>query len=111
MTELFPQARKEPPPEPISTPGTALTIGAHLVDVEFGAGGTLARWAAAGCRVTMLVVTDGSKGRSQGTNTIAGAELDEERRARLADRVAAWAAEQGRAGGWAAAEAYQRFQP
>ena len=44
------------------TPDRALGIGAHPDDIEFGAGGTLARWAGAGCEVTMLVVTDGSKG-------------------------------------------------
>ena len=43
-------------------PASALAIGAHPDDIEFGAGGTLAKWAAAGCRVTMLIVTDGSKG-------------------------------------------------
>ncbi len=37
-------------------------MGAHPDDVEFGAGGTLAKWAAAGCEVTVLVMTDGSKG-------------------------------------------------
>ncbi len=39
-----------------------MTIGAHPDDAEFGAGATLARWAAEGCEVTILVVTDGSKG-------------------------------------------------
>ncbi|MDX2343147.1 MAG: PIG-L deacetylase family protein [Acidimicrobiia bacterium] len=48
--------------KPLATPATALAIGAHPDDIEFGAGGTLAKWAEAGCRVTMLVVTDGSKG-------------------------------------------------
>lgn len=43
-------------------PASALAIGAHPDDVEFGAGGTLARWAAAGCLVHHLVLTDGSKG-------------------------------------------------
>ncbi|MCJ7753781.1 MAG: PIG-L family deacetylase, partial [Thermoanaerobaculales bacterium] len=47
---------------PLDPPGRAQTIGAHPDDAEFGAGGTLARWAAAGCEVSMLVVTDGSKG-------------------------------------------------
>jgi LmbE family N-acetylglucosaminyl deacetylase len=47
---------------PLPTPKSALTIGAHPDDAEFGAGGTLARWIAEGCRVTMLIVTDGSKG-------------------------------------------------
>jgi len=46
----------------LPTPERALAIGAHPDDVEFGAGGTLARWAAAGCRVMHLVCTDGSKG-------------------------------------------------
>lgn len=50
------------PNSDLPTPASALTIGAHPDDAEFGAGGTLARWAAAGSRVTMLIVTDGSKG-------------------------------------------------
>ena len=43
-------------------PGRVLTIGAHPDDAEYGAGATLARWADAGTRITMVVVTDGSKG-------------------------------------------------
>jgi LmbE family N-acetylglucosaminyl deacetylase len=43
-------------------PRRALAIGAHPDDIEFGAGGTLARWAAAGTEVHLLVLTDGSKG-------------------------------------------------
>lgn len=46
----------------LPTPRRALAIGAHPDDIEFGCGGTLAGWAAAGCEVTMLVATDGSKG-------------------------------------------------
>ena len=49
-------------PVPLPTPKRALAIGAHPDDVEFGAGATLAKWADAGCEVTMLVITDGSKG-------------------------------------------------
>ncbi|MGH8990696.1 MAG: PIG-L deacetylase family protein [Acidimicrobiia bacterium] len=45
-----------PPPE------RALAIGAHPDDIDFGCGGTLAKWAAAGCEVFELVLTDGSKG-------------------------------------------------
>ena len=45
-----------------AVPRSALAIGAHPDDVEFGAGGTLAKWAAAGCVVHHLVLTDGSKG-------------------------------------------------
>ncbi|MDQ1534430.1 MAG: hypothetical protein QOF28_2191 [Actinomycetota bacterium] len=43
-------------------PERALAIGAHPDDIEFGCGATLAKWAAAGCHVTLLVLTDGSKG-------------------------------------------------
>ena len=43
-------------------PSRALAIAAHPDDIEFGAGATLAKWAAAGCEVSLLVCTDGSKG-------------------------------------------------
>lgn len=46
----------------LATPTSALAIGAHPDDVEFGCGGLLAKWAAAGCVVHHLVCTDGSKG-------------------------------------------------
>ncbi len=46
----------------LPVPERALAVGAHPDDVEFGAGATLARWAAAGCEVSLLVCTDGSKG-------------------------------------------------
>lgn len=46
----------------IAVPDVALAIGAHPDDIEFGCGGTLAKWAAAGCRIHHLVLTDGSKG-------------------------------------------------
>jgi LmbE family N-acetylglucosaminyl deacetylase len=59
-SDLYGDLRGTPPP--LDTPGRAMAIGAHPDDIEFGAGGTLARWAADGCHVTMLVVTDGSKG-------------------------------------------------
>ena len=46
----------------LAVPHSALAIGAHPDDVEFGCGATLAKWAAAGCIVHHLVCTDGSKG-------------------------------------------------
>ena len=46
----------------LPTPARALAIGAHPDDVEFGCGATLAKWAGAGCEVSLLVCTDGSKG-------------------------------------------------
>ena len=46
----------------LAVPATALAIGAHPDDIEFGAGGTLAAWARQRCHVIMAVMTDGSKG-------------------------------------------------
>lgn len=46
----------------LAVPSSALAIGAHPDDVEFGCGGLLAKWAAQGCVVHHLVCTDGSKG-------------------------------------------------
>jgi LmbE family N-acetylglucosaminyl deacetylase len=46
----------------LPTPERALAIGAHPDDVDFGCGATLAKWAAHGCEVHVLVCTDGSKG-------------------------------------------------
>jgi LmbE family N-acetylglucosaminyl deacetylase len=43
-------------------PERALAIGAHPDDIDFGCGATLAKWAAGGCDVFELVLTDGSKG-------------------------------------------------
>jgi LmbE family N-acetylglucosaminyl deacetylase len=45
-----------------AVPATALAIGAHPDDVEFGCGATLAKWADGGCVVHHLICTDGSKG-------------------------------------------------
>ena len=46
----------------LPAPERALAVGAHPDDIEFGCGGTLAKWAAAGCIINHLVCTDGSKG-------------------------------------------------
>lgn len=43
-------------------PRRALAVGAHPDDIELQAGATLAKWAAAGCEVSLLICTDGSKG-------------------------------------------------
>lgn len=48
--------------ELLTTPERVLAVGAHPDDIEFGCGGTLARWAAEGAHVTMAIMTDGSKG-------------------------------------------------
>ena len=46
----------------LPTPAVALAIVAHPDDAEFQCGATLAKWAADGCVVHHLVLTDGSKG-------------------------------------------------
>jgi LmbE family N-acetylglucosaminyl deacetylase len=46
------------------TPGRALAIYAHPDDPEISAGGTLARWAAAGAEVWVVITTRGDKGTS-----------------------------------------------
>jgi LmbE family N-acetylglucosaminyl deacetylase len=46
----------------LPVPAVALAVAAHPDDVEFGCGATLAKWAARGCRIHHLILTDGSKG-------------------------------------------------
>lgn len=48
-------------------PSSLLVVMAHPDDAEFSAGGTLARWTAAGSRVAYCVCTDGDKGTSDPT--------------------------------------------
>jgi LmbE family N-acetylglucosaminyl deacetylase len=43
-------------------PASAMTIFAHPDDAEFGVAGTLARWARAGCEITMVLCTSGNAG-------------------------------------------------
>ncbi|HSM66637.1 MAG TPA: PIG-L deacetylase family protein, partial [Ilumatobacteraceae bacterium] len=68
----------------LPTPSSALAIGAHPDDVEFGAGGLLAKWAADGCVVHHLVCTDGSKGTwdvDADVSALAARRQDEQREA------------------------------
>jgi LmbE family N-acetylglucosaminyl deacetylase len=68
----------------LATPASALAIAAHPDDVEFGGGGTLAKWAANGCVVHHLVCTDGSKGSwdpSEDTTALIALRQDEQRAA------------------------------
>lgn len=44
------------------TPVRALAIGAHPDDIELFAGGVLSAWAAAGCTIVFVVLTDGRLG-------------------------------------------------
>jgi LmbE family N-acetylglucosaminyl deacetylase len=62
VTNLYADAVRTSRPDLLPVPERAMTIGAHPDDAEFGAGGTLARWAREGCEISMVIVTDGSKG-------------------------------------------------
>lgn len=74
----------------LSVPACALAIGAHPDDIEFGAGATLARWAAAGCRVHHVVLTDGSKGTwDPNADTVALAERRQQEQRDAAAIIAA----------------------
>ncbi len=46
----------------LAIPKKALAIGAHPDDIELNAGATLAKWAASGSEIHLLICTDGSKG-------------------------------------------------
>ena len=85
-------ARRRPPEErptptvDLAVPHVALAVGAHPDDIEFGCGATLAKWAAAGCRVHHLVLTDGSKGTWD--SSVDSAELTKVRKHEQQDAAA-----------------------
>ncbi len=46
----------------LEPPRSAVAVGAHPDDIDFGCGATLAKWAATGCTVHYVVLTDGARG-------------------------------------------------
>jgi LmbE family N-acetylglucosaminyl deacetylase len=71
----------------IDTPKRALAIGAHPDDVEFGCGGTFAKWAANGCEIFHLIITDGSKGTWDPATDQAQLVVTRQREQRMAARA------------------------
>src|ERR1700735_381847 len=72
------------PSRDLSPPASALAIGAHPDDIEFGGGARRARWGAAGTVLHHLVLTDGSKGSwdpQQDESTLIALRKEEQRRA------------------------------
>jgi LmbE family N-acetylglucosaminyl deacetylase len=63
----------------LPVPERALAIAAHADDAEFGCGATLAKWAAHGSTVDLLVLTDGSKGTWDGDADVASLVATRER--------------------------------
>ena len=49
------------------TPKSAMSIHAHPDDQEFSIGGTLAKWAKAGCQITSVTITSGDSGSNDPT--------------------------------------------
>lgn len=54
-------AKIDPQAEP-HAPKSVMTINAHPDDQEFTVAGTLAKWARAGCAITVVCITDGDAG-------------------------------------------------
>jgi LmbE family N-acetylglucosaminyl deacetylase len=48
--------------QPLAQPATILVVAAHPDDIEFGAGGAVAKWSKAGHRVVFCIVTNGAAG-------------------------------------------------
>ena len=71
----------------LAAPARALAIGAHPDDVEFGCGGTLAKWAADGCAIHHLVCTDGSKGSWSPDEDLAALVATRQQEQRAASRA------------------------
>ena len=54
----------ETPPPTLPEGNSVLVVMAHPDDAEFGSGGTIARWAAAGKEINYVLCTSGDKGSS-----------------------------------------------
>ena len=68
----------------LPVPSRAMAVGAHADDIEFGCGGTFAKWAVQGCQLTFLVLTDGAKGSwdpSRDAASLVAARQSEQREA------------------------------
>lgn len=68
----------------LDRPARALAIGAHPDDAEFYAGATLARLAADGTAVTIVVCTDGAKGGGRDAHVLVAQRREEATRAAAA---------------------------
>ncbi len=63
-------------------PQSAMTIFAHPDDMEFSCGGAVAKWAKAGCKITVVLCTSGNVGTHDGkyTPTTLAAVREEEQK-------------------------------
>lgn len=68
----------------LPTPDRVLVVAAHPDDIEFGAAGTVARWAGEGAAIRYLLVTRGDKGSDDPATDVAALarlRVDEQRAA------------------------------
>ena len=65
----------------------AMVVAAHADDAEWGCGGTVARWCAAGWEVAYVLCTDGSKGSDDPAITAADLVQIRQREQREAGRI------------------------
>lgn len=75
------------PMDIVGIPASAIALFAHPDDPDFTSGGTIARWTAAGSRVTYVIMTDGRSGA-------AGLSAEENARTTPAELIAMRQAEQ-----------------
>jgi LmbE family N-acetylglucosaminyl deacetylase len=75
------------PDDRLPSPARVLVVAAHPDDIEFGAGGTVARWVAEGADTRYLIVTRGDKGSDDPRTDGAAlaARREEEQRAAAAE--------------------------
>lgn len=59
----------DPAPEPVPRTGPVLAVFAHPDDAEIAAGATIAKWAATGREVHLLVLTNGDRGSQDPTRS------------------------------------------
>ena len=68
-------------------PKSAMTLFAHPDDAEFGVSGTLAKWARAGCDITLVVCTSGNVGTHDAKYTLASLAETRRREQKAAARI------------------------
>lgn len=107
----------------LPVPERALAVGAHPDDVEFGCGGTLAKWAAGGCALLHVICTDGSRGTWDPKEDPARLVVRRQEEQRAASRALGGAGEvvflgwpdgeleAGLRQRWQVADAIRRFKP
>ncbi len=75
--------------DPVPVPRRVLAFAAHPDDIDFGAAGTLARWASDGAEITYCIMTSGDAGGFDPADRTGVSELRNEEQRAAARRVGA----------------------